>query len=241
MAIEVLKNQKLWFGGYDFTGRMNALALESGVELQDGTVFGDTARRRLAGLKSVIANHEGYFDAELVDKPLFDAIGIVDQPMTFGPVDGVEGSLAYTFAAIIGQYSPGGQVGELFAFTVSAEGSDGSELIRGTLMHNAARTVTADGTARQLGAVSASQKLYAALHVITVAGSTPTLDVKVQSDDASGFPSPTDRITFTQKTAIGAKWATPVAGVIDDDWWRITWTIGGGSPSFTFVVVVGIQ
>ena len=241
MAIAVLKNQKLWFGGYDFTGVMNALALESGVELQDGTVFGDAGRRRLAGLKSVIANHEGYFDAVPVDKPLAAAIGLVDQPMSFGPVDGIEGSLAYTFAAIVGEYSPGGAVGSMFAFSVSAEGSDGSELIRGTLMHNAARTATAQGTARQLGAVAAGQKLYAALHVIAVAGTTPTLDVKVQSDDAEGFASAVDRITFAQKTAIGGAWASPVPGAITDDWWRIVWTIGGGSPSFTFVVVVGIQ
>jgi len=63
----------------------------------------------------------------------------------------------------------------------------------------------------------------------------------VQSDDAQAFLSPTDRITFAQATAIGAQWATPVSGAITDDWWRLSYTIGGTNPSFMVIVVVGIQ
>ena len=241
MPIETLKNQKLWFAGFDFTGIMNALALDDGVDLQDVPVFGDAAMRRIAGLRAVRAQHEGFFNASPEDKALFANLGVVDAPMSIGPVDGNEGSLAYTFAAALGQYSPRGAIGEAFAFSVAAEGSAGLPLVRGTLMHNAARTVTANGTARQLGAVSATQKLFAALHVIAASGTTPTLDVTIESDDASGFASPVTRITFGQKTAISSEWATPVKGAITDDWWRVAWTIGGTSPSFTFVVVVGIQ
>jgi hypothetical protein len=111
------------------------------------------------------------------------------------------------------------------------------------LLHegSTARTVTGNGTARQLGLVGATQKLYASLHVVD-ASVADTLDVKIQSDDASGMGTPTDRITFTQATAVGAQYATPVSGPIaTDTWWRVSYTIGGTSPSFKFAVVVGIQ
>jgi hypothetical protein len=53
--------------------------------------------------------------------------------------------------------------------------------------------------------------------------------------------SPTTRVTFSQATGRTSQWATPVAGAITDDWWDISWTIGGtGGPDFTFVAVVGI-
>ena len=239
MAIHVLKDQKLWFGGYDVTGKANALGLDCGAEAVDDTVFGDTTRSRTGGLKTVAAQVEGFFDAAALGSVLYDNIGVKDVPMSFGAQGGAENDVAYTFLANLGQLQLGDEIGGMFDFSVGAEGS--GDLIRATLMHNAARTATANGTARQLGAVSATEKLYAALHVVAASGTTPTLDVTVESDDASGFASPTTRITFAQKTAIGSEWATPVAGSITDDWWRITWTITGTGPSFTFAVVVGIQ
>jgi hypothetical protein len=76
---------------------------------------------------------------------------------------------------------------------------------------------------------------------VAFGGTSPTLDVIVQSDDASGFPSATNRITFTQATGFTAEYATPVAGAITDDWWRVNFTIGGtASPNFTFICVIGI-
>jgi hypothetical protein len=56
----------------------------------------------------------------------------------------------------------------------------------------------------------------------------------------SGFPSPATRLTFAQKTAAGYEFKS-AAGAITDDWWRVDWTIGGtATPTFSFVVAVGI-
>ena len=144
------------------------------------------------------------------------------------------------FPALLAEYSPGAAVGELFAFNISAGGCD--LLARGTVLENAVKTATANGTARNLGAVGAAQKLYAGMHVLAVSGTNPTLDMIIQSDDAEGFLSSANRITFAQKTAIGSQWATPVAGAITDTWWRCAYTIGGtDNPSFTVVVVLAIQ
>ena len=241
MGIDILRDQKVWFGAYDLTGKMNSIGLAYGAPLLDADAFGNTGKERLSGLPAVTAQHEGYWD-EVVDAALYAEIGQVDTPMSVAPVDGSEGSRVHFFQAAAAEYSPGGATGDIYRFSVSAEGSGGEELIRGTLMANrAAAAASGNSAARQMGAVAAGQKLYAALHVTAAEGTLPTLDVTVESDDDSGFASPTTRITIAQKSAIGFEWATPVAGAITDDWWRIDWTIGGTAPLIDFAVMLGIQ
>lgn len=241
MPIEVLTDAKLYMAGRDFTGQINQLALSYSAELKDARVFGDTAIRRISGLSDIALSHNGFFDAQTVDADLFANIGVNNVPVTVAPNDGGEGKPAFIFQALHGEYTPEGEIGELFKYGVTAMGSGGDKGIRGTILGNGVETATGDGTAFQVGAVSATQKLFAALHVFAVAGSTPTLDVIVESDNLSGMGTPTTQITFGQKTVVGAEWATPVDGAIADDWWRIGFTIGGGSPSFSFVVTIGIQ
>lgn len=245
MAAKVWTDVRLFWDAYNLSGDINALALNYGAELQDATVLLDASRRRRAGLKTLAFQHEGFVNlgADQIDDVLFNDIAVANVPMTICPHNSAaEGELAFFFQGLAGQYTPGAPVGEMFRFSVSGEADDGRDLIRGTVMHNATRTASANGTARELGSVSATQKLYAALHVFDpVAGTTPTLDVKVQSDDLSGFASPIDRITFAQKTAKGSEYAVPVAGPLTDTWWRVVWTIGGAGPSFPFVVSVGIK
>ncbi len=235
MAETIYRDQKLWFGGYDLTGTMNALGLDCGAESKDNTVFGDDTKSNIGGLKTVAMQCEGLVDTTTYDKVLFDNIGVADVPVSFGS-SGDEGDPAYTFKASLGEYSPGGAVGELLAFSVG--GSSTGKLVQGSLMVNGTKTATADGTARQLGAVSATQKVYAALHVIS-ASDADTLDVIVASDDNAGMTSATTRLTFDQQTAIGSDWQE-LAGAITDDYWRVSWTITDADPSFQFVVVVAI-
>jgi len=240
MPIHVIRDAEMWFGADRITRSLNACALRYGAALKGATVFGDTGRRRLAALPDIALQAEGYWDPT-VDDALFGNIGLVDVPMTIGPVDGVEGSVAYLFPAAAADYEFGGALEEVLPFSLAAQGSGGTPLIRGTLMANrTAEIATANGDARQVGAVSATQKLYAALHVLA-ASAGDTLDVTIESDDGSGFASPTPRLTFAQKTATGSQWAAPIDGAIADDWWRVKWTIGGVSPSFDFVVSIGIS
>ena len=133
-----------------------------------------------------------------------------------------------------------GAPGELAMGKLSASSSTGP-VVRGTLMHptTTARSTSSTGTARQLGAVSATQSVYAALHVLSVSGtSTPTLTVTVQSDTV-GFATPTSRVVFSGATAVGAQFGS-AAGAITDDYWRVSWTVSGTNPSFLFGVTIGI-
>ena len=237
MSELILTNCKLWYGGYDFSGNMNALACNAGAEMLDKTTFGNTSRRRLAGLKTTEMQHEGYFSAGTgePDPILFGKVGGVADAMSISPTTGADGERAFMASVIAGSYTPGGAIGEIMPFSVAAELAQ-DELVQGTVMHNATRTAGGNGTARQLGAVSATQKLYAALHVTSITGGT--LTVSIESDDNSGMTSAVTQDSFTAATAIGGEWLTPIAGAITDDYWRVTWTYTG--TTVDFIVVLGI-
>jgi hypothetical protein len=104
----------------------------------------------------------------------------------------------------------------------------------------ASRSATLTGTSLQLGAVAASangatERLWAALFVTAASGTN--LAVTIQTDNATGFPSPASGITFSTVSAVGAQFASAV-GPLTDDWFRVSATIGTGS--FSFAVLMGV-
>lgn len=238
MTTAVMKNQKVWLGGYDLSGMLNALGLDYGVNTNDGTTVGDDTVVNSAGLYQVTAQHEGLDEKS---KIFFDKIGVSDEPMSFAPkVASSPGDPAYTFRAMQAEYSPGGSVGERLSFSISAQAR--GKLVRGTLMENLSGITTSGvGTARELGSVGSDQTIYAALHVLSASGTSPTLEVDLVSDSANDFTgAETIRLSSSSFSAIGSEWLTQ-AGAISDTWWRVEWTLGGTNPSFDFVVIVGIQ
>lgn len=240
MTIHVLRDVDLIVDALRVRGVMNSCALADSTDVQDATVFADTGRRRLgSGIGSAVLDLEGFYDSA-IESHFQGRLGVANVPALVAPEGNADGARVFFFRCIEGELSFGGGVGEVNPFSVNLQGSDGARLVRGTLMHHAVRTASGNGVARQLGAVSATQRLYAALHVLAASGTTPTINVIVESDNASGFASPVTQLTFAQAVALGSQWLT-LAGPVTDDFWRISWTIGGTTPSFDFMVVLGIQ
>lgn len=96
---------------------------------------------------------------------------------------------------------------------------------------SAAKTTTGNSGALTL---DPGATLQVFLDVTAVSGTTPTLDVTVEwsHDGASFFPAqPPD--SFTQVTAVSkAVKNIPVKA----PFYRVVWTIGGTTPSFTFAI-----
>lgn len=239
MAIQVLKDQKIWFDGYDLTGIINAIALENGCDTPENTVFGQDTHTVIGGLKTVKASVQGFVDASTRDKALFDNIGVGDVPLSFAAQNATEGNTAFSLLVTSSEYSNEGAVGDMLGFKFNAEAS--GLLTRGTLMeNNSAIAATGAGTARQVGAVTSGQKAYAILHVLAVDDPADTLDVTIESDASNSFSgSETTRITFDTMSAIGSQWKE-LAGPITDTWWRAAYDITGSTPSFDFVVILAI-
>lgn len=244
MAIQYWKDMSILVGDIELAGHAKNVELSVEVNTLDTTSLASTGwTTTIAGLKSGSVNIGEFMqdvDADSVDDTLYPLLGTANVAKSICTAS-ADGSVAYLLQSIPLTYTPiSGSVGDLATGSISGSSSTGP-VVRGQLLHpsNVSRTSSSSGTGRQLGAVAAGQRVYAALHVISASGTSPTLDVKVQSDDNAGFTSPTDRITFTQATGRTSELLS-LAGAVTDDYWRVTYTIGGSTPSFAFAVTCGI-
>lgn len=238
----VLKNTKVIFEGRDISGELSSVALEYSAETPERTTFGDNSKRRLPGVLDVSATQSGFWDSvdadDSLDKDLFDRIAAASGIMSFSPDGGSPGDIGFSFKAQTASYVPGATHGEVFAFTLTVNG-DGP-LIRGNVMENGTFATTVNGTNRELSVLAATDTLYSFLHVTAVSGSSPTLDVTVESDE-TGFGSPTVQLTHPEFSAVGADLQTKVGPITPDSFYRLVMTIGGGAPSFNIFGIIGIQ
>lgn len=245
MSKLVLLNTRILAGAADLTGHSNKIELSSELEEKDVTAFGNGGWKEvLGGLFETSISGGGQWEAgdpgKVDDHAWSVLVGRTLHPWTVCPESAADGSLAYFTSALQTEYKLFDEVGEVAPWEVSAMGS--APLVRGTIAHppGTARTTSGSGSGQQLGAVSATQKLHASLHVLSVAGtSTPTITVRVESSVDNTFGAPTTRHTFTAATAPGGQFAS-VPGSITDTWWRLAWTISGTTPSFLFAGCLGI-
>ena len=239
MAAFILKDAKILYGGFDISGILNSVALNHQSELQDGSTFAQQTRVNIPGVMNSSIEVGGFFD-DVLDPLLFEGVG---QPITsieaasVSPDGGAAGDVSYSMEVDVANFSPGASYGEIFAFSTTLQGN--GPLIRGTLLENALKSSTAVGTGQDIGTLLSTEGLWAALHVTAVTGTSPTLDLLIESD-VSGFSSPTTRITFAQMVAIGSQFLNVDGPITPDDLFRANWTIGGtSSPSFQIFVTVG--
>lgn len=233
MGTFVIKNRPLWLGDLSLGAIAHAAAIDYAAEAKEATTLDDTTRSNLGGLKTVGFSIDAYSDFASYDGALFSTVSN-QVPVTFAAESGTEQTTAFLMNATHLTHNPvTGSVGDMSETQIN--GSGFSPLIKGILESNQSTASSGNSTGFQLGAVTATQSIYANLHVTAAAGST--LDVIVESDDNAGFTSATTRMSFTQATGITSEHLS-LAGNIADDYWRVTFTITGGS--FDFAVSIGI-
>ena len=234
MATYVQTNVGLYWGGYSLASSFNAIALNLGNSPQDDTVYGDTTVSNAAGLSSVQIEAEGLWQST-TDSVLQSSLGSDDTVLSVTPVDQAAGSPSLFSKVTTSTYNPisTGTVGNMLGFSLSAEGR-GEKSVSGEILVIPATYTSSSETATNasIGAVSATQSVYSALHVTAASG---TLDVIVESAP-SNWSSESTRITHTRFTAVGAEMLS-TAGAITDAYWRVKWTLSG---SFDFIVSLGI-
>ena len=242
MATLVLTDMNVLVNGADLSGYSNKMEVSGSVDDLDKTTFASGGWKEVAGgLESHEWDIEGFWEAGTVARPddrLWADLGVT--AAWTASSSQVTGSPAYLGNVLSGWFKVGGEVGTLAPFMASGRGS--GRLVRGELMHPAstARTTSSNTTGVQLGALSATQSMFCALHVCSVSGTSPTLIVKLQSSPTQGGAY-ADRITFTSANAVSSQLSS-VLGAVTDTWWRVQWTIGGtGGPSFLFAVAAGIS
>ena len=252
MAKHRMTNCRFLIGNQDFTAKTASVELPLTADVVDVTGFstGTAAyREKLIGLKSHAFSAEGFlsFGTNQPDPTLFTNWGSnTESYITLCPVGKTTGYAAYSFAAKQHEYGFGGTVGDAAKFTVAAEGT--SAVFKGVVMLTATTADTTssfatNGPITALGAVGATQSLYATLHMTDVSANSSVV-VSLVSDDSTAFSSATTRGTFTATTANVARWMTPVAGAITDTYWRAVATVTTTeteTSAMALIVTAGIR
>jgi len=245
MAIYVICGQKLYIGEYDRSGDISKVGLEAKVPALETTPISVVAARTfMSGLQDLDFDADVYTSyAALTDSEptLWANLAVADKPLSVYPNGAAANAPGYAFRSLLTSLDLKNKIGDIAVFAIKAK-SSGSVLVKVNSMEGqVVKTATGNGTAYTLGAVTAAQKVYSFLHIMAISGTgTPTLTVAVQSDDNGGMSSPVAQITHTAFTAIGSEWKS-ANGPITDTYWRLSWTISGTSPSFTFICGVGIK
>jgi hypothetical protein len=241
----VLTNVRCFAVGADLTGNSNKIELSAEVEEKDATNYASQGWGEvLGGLASSELSGEGQWEAgdpSKVDDASWSQLGGVGPWSVSANNAAAVGDLAYLVNAMRSAYKLGEAVGEIAPWTGTAKGS--WPVARGQFAHppGTARTATGTGTGLNLGAVAAGRRLYATLHVLSVAGTTPSITARVESSVDNTFGAPTTRLTFSAASAIGGQVLRTDGTAITDTWWRMAWTISGTTPSFLFAGALGIQ
>lgn len=240
MAPLVLVNATPYIAGYDFTADSNKITLASSLTALDTTTFANTGwKSKTGGLKDFTGHLEGLWSGPQ-DAESFPALGTVDQVMTVSPT-GVATSVAYMGQLAKFKYDTFEGVGNLMPFALDMSGSNMTGLVRGQLAA-AKQTVSVTGaltptTGVNLGAVGATQFLYATFHVFGTPGTTIT--AVVESATSNAFSSPTTRMTIGPITTAGGTWGTRVAGAITDSWFRLR--VSAITGTFSVAGAIGVQ
>lgn len=244
MAVLSFTDCEILAGPFRLTGRSNAVELETTRPALDVTNFDSGGwNESIAGIKEMAASVDGHYDASAIetggltlDEQLFAELSSGQFPLTLAPTK-TDGGVAYVAGAQRGSLTMFGQIGEVAPFSSDMWG-DG-QVGRGNLIHPASSTVsaTADGNGVQLGAVADGDTLLMSYHVLSLDGTTPTIDITFESDDNSGFASAaTVHNTGALSTATSA--LVTAAGPITDDYFRVTFTLGGTDPVIRFAAAI---
>lgn len=237
----VLTDALVLVNGANLSGQSNKVEVAAEIGDEDVTNFASGGWKEvIGGLGSHTWDLAGQWaagDAAKPDDRLWADLGA--KAAWTACVPSAEGSVAYLGSVLSGSHKVGGEVGSVAPYEAHGVGS--GRVVRGTLLAGpgTARTTSGNTTGVQLGALSASQLMTAALHVCSVAGGSPTVVAKLQSAATQGG-SYSDRIVFTSANAVSSQLGT-VAGAVTDTWWRVAWTLGGSSPSFLIAVAAGIS
>lgn len=240
MGVLALTNAFVYMGPLDFTGSAEEMLLRCEAETRERTTMRSGGwREHKNTLKKSQLSTGGFWSCDSandVDPEFFNNLGTGGQVVTAG-LQETEGEIAHIMRKLPTSITFfDGDVGDLSKAKLEGEGSDGNiGQIRGKLFkeYGTVSATGATGTGIQLGAISSTQSLYGTLHTFGTPGTSIT--AIVESDDNSGFTTPTTRATFNGGaiTTAAGFWLTPVAGAITDTWWRInissitgSWVIG---------------
>lgn len=246
MAIAAQTSAEIFLGSYRFTVNATNVNVGLHVDVKDATTFGSGGFEQFVpGLKVLTLNLQGLTDyaAGAYDEWIRTSYGTVQVASVSPGVMAVGNTVVITQGIPETNENFGGHVGDISKVSTAVK-PVGNVVAQGQVTNITAPTITVTGntTPVQVGALGALQQAYAAIHVVTIAGTaTPTLTCQLASSPTSGGAYTTRGAAGAGLTAIGGQFlATGILGVITDTWWRLNYTVSGTSPIFTVFASIAV-
>ena len=240
-APTVLTNATIWYGGYDLTGATNEVTFNAARAEKPVSRFGDTIEATYPGAQTVDAEVKGFWDSTL-DGPQFTQLTTpsTSWPLTICPDGADDGEVAFDIQAYSFSYSAlEAQWGQSLPYRLSAKAKSGSGLSRGEVMFpKTVFSASVPGTKRLVGAISATQKAVAMLHVFAIDGGSWLFRFQSDADAVAG--GETQRGVFVAVTTAPSRQAIEIAGPITDTYWLALCNQTGGTSvtaAVTFAIV----
>ena len=242
------KDADIYVDEFDFGAVVNDVKIAVEAPPGDVTSFADTHKTYVEGKPGFTIDLNGLWSAASpnYDNEMFADLTAEERNVGVYPNQSTAGQFGYEAITNISRDAIPTPVGAVIALNVTWRGD--RPLIRAQLLHkDTAFAATANGTAYQHGAVSATQKVWAIVRLLAAPGGSGSndLDITLQSDDEEAFGgSPATQLTFTtlDQTSVATHETQEANGAITDDWWRAVMTVsGGGSRTFSIVIAMGIM
>ncbi len=193
--------------------------------------------------KNAVVDINGFWEADSLGNPdleFFTEVGAATRGLvSVAPETAAENDRAFSLLFNQANYNHGAAIGEMAPFNINV--MSGAPLVRGLIGGVGQKIVTGNSANIVLPAVGVNDVLYASAHIIHNGGTTPTIDITVLSDADGTFPAgETLRLTFAQVTTTSSFQQLSSTATITDTFYRVTWTLSGGSPDYNIFVVLGV-
>lgn len=227
------KSSRVLVNDRHLSGSLSGFSLVHSRAMGTVTSLLDEGAKFIPGLLNGSLSLNGRFESGTgnIHETINSAEGVDNGLLVTALPDGFTvGQPAYIAESDLSSYGVTAPVADVVNLTAEAQPDDGVDW--GVSLH-AHTSETGTGTEASVDNVSSSSNGgVASLHVTSVSGTSPTLDVTVQhSPDDSTWA---DLVSFTQATAQTSERVT-VSGTVDR-YVRESHTVGGTSPSFTYAV-----
>lgn len=249
MAKPIFYNRVAVFGGYRLSRDSNSVVINPSRAREDLTDLEAKSEKYELGKWTGDFNFRGWTD-DAIEKHFLALLAASAAPDPALPLsicmekgNGAAGDFCFQIAGCPVGLPLMRESGRVMSYELQGKAQDRIQYgqILFTSVGTAGITGVANGPVVQLGAISSTQEMWVAYHLLNfpaASGTSPTLDSKIQSAAAVGFASPTDRLTLPQRTATVTGSVHRIAGPITDQYWRYVVTAVGGTASPTLYVLV---
>lgn len=242
MAFVFGTSARAWLDGLQAACSINNINMESELDEAEVTTLCSTLKDYIPGLAEVTVEMEGYFDTNTASPTnTLEAWLSARLGETFPlalAFDGGEqlGDPVYMMNGFLQNFSVENTVDEAASMELTFRAT--ASLSRGlVVLPEGARTIS--GTSGYIDNVTGTTAGgVAVLSVSAVSGTTPTLTVTVEhtADDPAGAPVWATLATFTVENAVNGQYLVLPSTI--NRAIRVSYTIAGTTPSFTFNVGV---